>query len=496
MRSLNSMKILMITSEAVPYAKTGGLADVITALSQQLSLNGHDVRILLPRYYFIDKDILTPAGPEYLEIPGVFGKISVSVYKTDLPDSGVEVYFIDDEQLYGRDGIYGTADEPFFHDNAKRFSLLSRSAYYLCRMLNWYPDIIHAHDWPSALAPVYLNGVEKKGEFLKTGAVFTIHNLGYQGIFSKHDIHYTHLAWEDFHESGLEYHDRLNFLKAGIKNADIITTVSPTYAKEIQTERYGNQMEGLLSQRKKDLYGIINGIDYTIWNPETDPLIPFNYSGKDPGNKKRLKTILQKEAGLKPDPEIPLIGMISRLAGQKGFNALCGEENALYKICMEIGVQFVILGTGEKWIEDSLRTLDCKLPNLKAFLEFDERLAHIIEAGCDFFFMPSEYEPCGLNQIYSLRYGTVPIVRRTGGLADTVEELSRSEDTGTGFLFDKLTPLSVYNIIKTAADVWEKNRACINNMKIRGMKKRFLWKESAGKYEDLYRKAVKKRSEE
>ena len=371
------MQILMVASEAVPFVKTGGLADVVSALSKQLKKNGHDVRIVMPRYYRIDRSRLTLL-PGALGIPLGFGQVWAGVYEGP-------VYFLDHEGLYGRDGVYGEFGGSY-PDNASRFVALSRGAFQLCKKLGWYPDIMHLHDWPTAPAAVILNTWEKSGYFTKTASVLTIHNLGYQGWFPKDDLTLFQLPWEEFYESGLERHDSLNFLKAGILKSDLITTVSPTYAREIQTGGYGEGLQDVLAQR------------------------------------------LQRELGLTADASVPLIGMVSRFAEQKGFGALCGPgSGSLYPICRDMKVQFVILGTGEPWCEEELRRLDAALPNLRAEIRFSNALAHKIEAAADFFLMPSAYEPCGLNQMYSLRYGTLPIVRRTGGLADTVWQYGPTE---------------------------------------------------------------------
>ncbi len=487
-----SMRIMMVTSEVVPYAKTGGLADVVSALSKQLKKEGFDVRILMPRYYGISTEKMNLL-PGEMGIPLGFGEEWCAVYTENLPESDVPVYFIDHEGLYGRDGVYGEFGNSYI-DNCRRFTALSRAAFQLCKKLDWYPDIMHVHDWPTAIVPLYLNSWEKDGYFTKTASVLTIHNLGYQGWFPKDDIHYLQLPWEEFHSSGLEFFDNLNFLKAGILNADVITTVSPTYAREIQTEAYGHQMETQLKLRQGDLYGILNGMDYQQWNPESDTLIPHPFSHKDLSGKAKNKAALQKEMGLEVNPNKPVIGIVSRLAEQKGFGALCGPGyGSLFNICLNMDCQVVVLGTGESWCENELRSLSYTLTNLKARVAFDNRLAHLIEAGSDFFLMPSAYEPCGLNQMYSLRYGTLPIVRRTGGLADTVENYNQENGEGTGFVFDELTPDSIYNTVGWAVWAWYNQPKHIEKMKKRAMQKRFSWEKSAKDYVNIYKAAIEKR---
>lgn len=487
------MRILMVTSEFVPLAKTGGLADMVAALSAELVRMGHDVRVVMPRYYGIDiEDCEEVDGP--LGVPLGFGETWVAVYETRSGSAGVPVYLLDHERFFGRDGIYGTRKEPDFPDNVQRFTLLCRGAFQLCKSLGWTPEVIHGHDWPAALVSVYLNTWERVGLFQETGSVLTIHNLGYQGVYPKETIHFTQLDWEDYHGSGFEFFGKLNLLSAGLRNADILTTVSPTYAREIQTAGHGHQMEGLLRRRSDDLFGVLNGMDYREWNPEEDPLIPQAFSDRSMDGKVVNKAALQDAFGFPDDPERPVIGIVSRLADQKGFGELCGPTHgSLYQICSDLEVDVVVLGTGDRWCEEELRALDGRLSNLGVKLAFDNRMAHLIEAGADFFLMPSRYEPCGLNQMYSLRYGTLPIVHRTGGLADTVENLDPRTGDGTGFVFDLLTPRAIYDTVGWAVWTWYNRRDQIRAMCARAMQKRFLWEDSAARYVELYRWAVDRR---
>ena len=488
------MRILMVTSEFVPLAKTGGLADMVAALSAELVRMGHDVRVVMPRYYGIDLRPLDPIkGP--LGVPLGFGEVWAGVYETRMGTPEVPVYLLDHQGLFGRDGIYGSRKEPDFKDNTGRFTFLCRGAFQLCKSLGWIPEVIHGHDWPAALASVFLNTWEQTGPFEKTGSVLTIHNLGYQGVYPKEDIHITQLDWEHYHGSGFEFFGKLNLLKAGLRNADILTTVSPTYAREIQTVEHGHQMDGLLRHRSDDLFGVLNGMDYRDWNPEDDPLIPQTYSVDSMAGKGVNKAALQEAFGLPKDPERPVIGIVSRLADQKGFGELCGPTHgSLHDICSDYEVDVVILGTGDRWCEEELKALDGSLPNLGVKLAFDNRLAHLIEAGSDFFLMPSRYEPCGLNQMYSLRYGTLPIVHRTGGLADTVENLDPKTGEGTGFVFDLLTPRAIYDTVGWAVWTWYNRRGQIEEMRVRAMQERFLWEDSAARYVELYQWAIDRRS--
>ena len=487
------MKILMVSAEAFPFAKTGGLADAVSALAVALHKQGCDVRIVMPRYYGINKNILQKLeGP--LGIPCGYKEEWAAVYTACMPPTdSLPVYFIDHEQAFGRDGVYGSADESDFHDNPFRFAVLCQSVFQLCRKLSWFPDIIHAHDWSASLAPVLLRFNERRGEFVHTASVLTVHNLGYQGIYGKHLYPSMGLAWEHFYSSGFEDWDKMNFLKAGLTSADVLSTVSPTYAREIQTAEQGFRMDGLLKSRQKDLFGILNGVDTDVWNPASDKKIAERYTAKTIEKKCENKAALQRLLGLDVNPDIPLVVMISRLADQKGIGELFGPAyGCAYSLCSDIRLQFAVLGSGEKWCERELLTLQDKLPNFRCRIGYDDALSHLMEAGADFFLMPSRYEPCGLNQMYSLLYGTLPIVHRTGGLADTVENYDEQTGEGTGFMFDDLTPKSIYNTVGWAVYAWYNKKSHIEKMKKRAMGRHFGWSESAKKYEELYETALSK----
>jgi starch synthase len=489
----DGLKILMVTSEVVPFAKAGGLADMVGAMSRALVDMGHDVRVVLPRYYSVDVSRFRRIGGA-LGVPLGRTEEWCAVYEGRLPDSEVPVYFLDHEELFGRDGIYGTRLEPSFHDNLDRFAVLCRGALQLAMTLEWRPDVVHAHDWPGALASVYLNTVDKGGAFATTANVLTIHNLGYQGVFPKTEFETLGLPWDLFHGAGFEFFDDVNVLQAGIRNADLLTTVSPTYAEEIQTPAFGHRLDDLLRFRKADLFGVLNGMDYGEWSPETDEHIVATYSHRGHKGKAKNKAALQAEFGLEQDPEIPVYGMVSRLVEQKGFGQLCGPAHgSLASMCAQLDLQFVILGTGEAWCEDELQALAQRYPNLGVRVAFDNRLAHQITAGSDFFLMPSMYEPCGLSQMYALRYGTLPIVRATGGLADTVENYDETTGEGTGFVFAELNPAAIYNTVGWSLWAWHNRRDHVVAMRKRAMKKRFDWSESARRYVELYHLAIDRR---
>jgi len=482
------MKILMVTSEATPFAKSGGLGDAVSALSAALARLGHDVRVLLPRYYFIDRKTL-----ESLDKPLVIPETEVraTLYRSFIPGSTAETYFLDCERYFGRDGIYGSKAEPDYPDNPARFSFLCRAAFALCGYLGWTPDVFHAHDWPSSIVPALLGRARKEGKLARSASVLSIHNLGYQGVYPKESFASLGLPWEEYHGAGFEFYGKVNLLQAGLRSADCLTTVSPTYAREIQTPHFGFGLDGLLRHRSADLVGILNGVDLDEWNPETDLRIAARYSAEKMAGKAECKAALQKAFGLAVSPEKPLVGMVGRLTDQKGVGELFGPQyGSAFRICVDMDVQLAIVGTGDRWCEDELRSLSGKLTNLKAKVGFDENLAHAVEAGSDFFLMPSRYEPCGLNQMYSLRYGTLPIVHRTGGLADTVENYNQDTGTGTGFMFDDLTPRAIYDTVGWTVWAWYNRREHIDQMRIRAMGRRFSWEQSAREYEKLYGRAL------
>ncbi|MBP5283829.1 MAG: glycogen synthase GlgA [Treponema sp.] len=486
------MKILMVSAECVPFAKTGGLADAVAALAGSLSNMGHDVKIVMPRYYKIDRRKLTPLeGP--LGVPVGTGQEWTEVYNAPLPGyPKATVYFIDHEQCFGRDGVYGTKFEPDFYDNPYRFSLLAHGAFQICNKLHWFPDVVHAHDWSSGLVPVLLKHVcRQQSAFSKTASVFTIHNMGYQGVYGKDKYPDLGIDWNLYYGAGFEHNGAINFMQAAISSADMITTVSPTYAGEIQTPEGGFGMDGLLRVRSEVIRGIVNGVDTDVWNPSKDTYIPAQYSIKDMKGKLECKKALQKEFGLPVDEKVPVIGMVGRLVSQKGIaEVFAPTYGSIYNICSTMNVQFAIIGTGEKWCEDEINSLQAKLPNLRAKIGYSEKLSHLVEAGSDFFLMPSKYEPCGLNQMYSELYGTLPVVRRTGGLADTVQNYNQETGEGTGFMFDSLTPGAVYDTVGWAVWAYYNKKNHIAKMQKCAMQQDFTWKNSCSKYIEVYKEAL------
>jgi starch synthase len=494
------MKILMVSSEAVPFAKTGGLADMVCALSISLAALGHEVKIIIPRYYNIDRGSLKLL-PGALGVPLGGGEEWGAVYKSSMPGTPkknpVEVFFIDHEIYFGRDGIYGTAFEPDFIDNSRRFTFFCRAVFQLCRKIKWFPEVLHAHDWPAAMAPVYLKYAERVsgslGGFEKTVSLLTIHNLGYQGIYSKNNFSYTGLGWDVFYNAGFEDWNMMNLLKAGLYSADSLTTGSPNYAEETKTQAYGFRLDGVLRYRSADYSGILNGIDTNVWNPQRDKFIPKNYSKADMTGKLIAKVALQQHFGLTEDPLVPIVGMVTRLAEQKGVGDLFGPVyGSMWSICNNMKLQVVLVGSGEAWCEHEITSLVSRLPNFRAHIGYSEELSHLVEAGSDFFLMPSRYEPCGLNQMYSLVYGTLPIARRTGGLVDTITNYDESKGTGTGFMFDDLTPSSIYNTVGWAVHTWYNHQEHIKAMRLLDMEHDFSWEKSAKKYIEVYDKTLLK----
>jgi starch synthase len=487
------MNIIYVSSEVVPFAKTGGLADVAGALPKRLSKLGHNVSVFMPLY----KGAKSVANPEQMnlafEIPIHNNPKRVSIYKGFLPDSEVPVYFIDNEGYYGRDELYKDPKTgKDYVDNSERFIFFSRGVLEAIKRLKLIPDVIHCNDWQSALIPVYLKTLyNKEPRFQHVKSVFTIHNLGYQGLFWHWDMKLTGLDWSLFNWKQLEFFGRLNFLKGGIVFSDIINTVSKKYAEEIQTtDDFGKGLEGVLRERSKDLYGVLNGTDYTVWDPSHDKLIPANYSINDLKGKQECKRHLQQKFNL-PQKDVPLLAMITRLDVQKGILLLADIFDEL----MKLDLQFVLLGTGDRKYEERFKDFARKYPNQAGInIGFDNHLAHEIEAGADIFLMPSKYEPCGLNQLYSLRYGTVPLVRSTGGLADTITDYTSAtlqNGKANGFSFDEFTSQALLKTITRAVTLYENKEAWLKITK-NGMVQDWSWERSAKEYNKLYEKALQK----
>jgi starch synthase len=481
------LKICLATAEFDPLAKTGGLADVCAALSVFFRDNGHEVRVLMPRYSPLDASSAEIVPVEHLQDLSLrFGprEIVYSIDTITLPRSSLPVYLLRCDEFYDRDTIYTTdADEHL------RFTLLSRAAIEMCQRSGFAPDIFHCHDWHAALIPLFLKSIYAWDRlFSATRSVLTIHNIGYQGIFDAAvlgDLGLD-LAAHDLHQEDLAQ-GRINFLKTGLLHADLLTTVSPTYAGEIQGEEQGMGMQDILRDRRESLVGILNGVDYAEWNPETDPLIPRNYSRGNLRGKQACKRELMQETGLTIDVSVPLIGMVTRLASQKGIDLI---RTTMPGLLGERDFTLVVLGSGEPQYEQFFDELQGSFPGRVSFHRgYNNGLAHRIEAGSDLFLMPSHYEPCGLNQMYSLRYGTVPIVRRTGGLADSVDHYDPGTKSGDGVVFDDYTDAGLRGAMETALDLYE-DKAAWKHIVQNGMARNFSWEQQGARYVELFRRLI------
>ena len=484
------LDILFIASEVDPFAKTGGLADVSGALPKAIKNFEHEIRIMMPRYGSINErkgKLHEMMRLKEIEIPVGSKTYQASVKSSFIANNNtkIQVYFLDNHSLFGRSGLYVHPDtKKDYADNDERFIFFSRGVLEVLKKLGWQPDIIHCNDWQTGLVPAYLKTLYRNDPFYRdTKTVFTIHNMAYQGIFPKAVLPKTLLPAEVLSEAGVEANGSLNMLKAGLVFADAVTTVSERYAEEICTSaEFGCGLEGVVSKRKKDLTGILNGIDYGIWDPAVDEYLPHRYDSRTIDLKVENKKALLAKMGLPFNDRIPVIGIISRLADQKGFDLI----DEILEAMMKLDLQLVVLGTGEKRYHDLFEKAHKKFPQKVGIsLSFNEELAHLIEAGSDMFLMPSRYEPCGLNQMYSLRYGTVPIVRATGGLDDTIEDISQSS-AGTGFKFKNYNSGELLKTIQRAVQSYQDQPAWRKLMK-NGMSKDFSWGSSAKKYIQLYR---------
>ena len=472
-----TMKVLMVSSEAVPFSKSGGLADVVSALSFSLSSLGHEVKVFMPFYSFIEKDGFKKVIS--FQIPMLGKNEKAEVWEKNL--NGVVFSALKHPYFSERKGIYGDTSFSPYSDNCARFISFSKAVALFLRVSGFSPDIVHAHDWPCGFVFHFLKYFK-----IETKTLFTIHNLEYQGVFSPLDAVIT----SSVIDKNAIRNGQINMMAEAILTSDKITTVSPSYAKEILTPRYGAGLEDILKIRENDIYGILNGIDTNEWNPQKDELIKYNYSYNDLSAKRKDKEKIQKEFKLEENPNIPLIAIISRLANQKGFDSLLleGEESVLEKILKKRECQVALIGTGDNRYISVLSELMTKYDNLSIKIVFSQALSHELEAGADFFLMPSRYEPCGLNQMYSLHYGTLAIVHSTGGLKDTVIDMDN--ENGTGFVFHSLIPDEIEKAVERAIEFY-KDKKKLEEAQIRAMKTDFSWKKSAKKYEKLYMQLIK-----
>jgi starch synthase len=473
------VRILFVASEGLPFSKTGGLADVIEALPRTLVGLGHEVAVVLPQYRgtpatgVVLPSVTIPMGGTRLRFPSI----------TEAPAvGGIRYFFVDDPAYFDRDHLYGgpTGDYP---DNAERYGEFCKAAIEIAKQV-WPPDVIHCHDWQSALVPVLLRTTYGDDPLVRDiPVVFTIHNMGYHGLFGRDALDRAGIPVGVFHPAGIEFFGSVNFLKGGLVFSDYLTTVSRKYAQEIQTREFGYGLDGVVRGRADRLVGILNGVDYTAWSPERDKFIAARYSAKDLSGKQVCKQALLDLFGLPPEHLTkPVVGIVSRFADQKGFDLIAETAHEL----MHEELLLVVLGTGERKYEELFRALAAAYPGrIGVKIAYDNGVAHKIEAGADMFLMPSRYEPCGLNQIYSLKYGTVPIVRATGGLDDTIEAYDVEHGTGTGFKFVEYTGAAMLRNVRQAMHLFADQRIW-RRIQLNGMAKDFSWKASAVEYAKVY----------
>lgn len=478
-----SLRVLMVASEALPYSKSGGLADVAAALPLELGRLGHEVVLVTPRYRGV-----AVSGPPAFSCPvAAEGLVERTDIFLESLGPGVRVALVDCPRFYDREGLYGHGGRDYA-DNPLRFAVLCRAAFATAEQLGAPIDIVHAHDWQAGLAPYLLESDRGHGCLAVAASVFTIHNLAYQGACDKDWVPRLGLRWRDFHANGFEHWNQLSLLKAGINFSRVVTTVSPSYAREILTAEQGFGFEGVLQRRQHELVGILNGIDIEQWDPARDPYLRARYDSHDLAGKDVARHQLLEAYQLPRDDggRVPVVGMIARMVDQKGLDLIAQIADDL----PHLGARFVVLGTGDAGYQDMWRTLAQRYPDrVGARIGFDESLAHLIEAGADLFLMPSRFEPCGLNQMYSLRYGTLPLVRATGGLDDTVENFDPSSGGGTGFKFWDYTPQALLGTLRWAMHVFATNPEAWRQMQVRGMQADFSWAASARNYVKVYEAA-------
>lgn len=485
---MRPMRVLFVAPEVTPFKKTGGLADVAGALPKALAAAGVDVRVVMPLYGGVDWNALETLDGA-LNVPMYSGEGRAGVRLGTLPGSRVPIYFIEHHGYFDRPYPYGPPGGAY-PDNLERFAFFSRASLQLAKALGFEPDVVHAHDWQTGLVPAYLNTVEWGQPLHGAASVFTIHNLAYQGNFAAGAMFITGLGGEHFHADEFEHFGDLNLLKAAIRHSTLLTTVSPTYAREIQQPQFGFGLDGELGRRRDDVFGILNGIDVHEWDPAGDPHLPAHYDVDDLAGKAACKRAVQREMGLPERADVPLYGVIGRLTHQKGFDQLAAALDRM----LDWELQIVLLGTGDPDAEHYFAEMSRRRGDkFRARIGFDNGLAHRIEAGGDFFIMPSRFEPCGLNQMYSLRYGTLPIVRATGGLVDTVQNYDESTGGGTGFVFQNLSAAAIADSVGWALSTYYERPAHLAAMRRRAMTEDCSWAHAAARYVEIYHLAYERR---
>jgi starch synthase len=477
----NPLKVLFVTSECAPFARTGGLGEVSGALPKALRRQGLDVRVIMPLYAGMPWPQFEPLEG-VLSVPMWFGRAHARVRLGRLPGSEVPVYFLEHHRYFDRPHLYGPPTDAY-PDNLERFAFLSRGALELVKALGWIPDVIHANDWQTALIPVYVDTVEWAQPLHGSATVYAIHNLAYQGVYDGGALFITGLGTEHYNSREFEHFGTTNLTKAALHHSTVLTTVSPTYAREIQTPDYGCGLDGILAERRGDLIGVLNGIDVDEWNPAADPHLSAHFDAGDLAGKARCKAALQEEAGLPVRSEVPVLALIARLVPQKGVDVFAHALDTI----LGWDVQLIMLGSGdpeaERFFSSRARSHSGRFC---AWFPFDDARAHRIQAGADFFVMPSRFEPCGLSQLYAMRYGTLPIVRSTGGLADTVANYDEGTGAGTGFVFHDLRPDSLADTIGWAVSTWHNRPHHVDVMRRRAMSEDHSWHQAAREYTPLY----------
>ena len=476
------MHVAFVTPECFPFATTGGLGEVAGGLSKAIAQRGHEIRVFFPLYGCIQ-----PQSDWYKtnNIPVLFqGRVRWCSVWTHTKD-GVTYQGIEYQDYFGGPQIYTGSDA-----DGERFAFFDVAVLSACAYFRWFPDVLHAHDWTTGLIPVLLNTVFRGTPLYRVATAFTIHNLQYQGLFSPNILRYAGIPYAEFHANSLEALGYVNFLKGALYHAMKLTTVSPHYAQEVQTPTFGCGLDSVLRFQSAHFIGVLNGIDETVWNPETDPFLAAYYTAYHTEPKRLCKRVLQQQSHL-PEASVPLLGIVGRLCEQKGLDVLIAILPHLFA---HIPMQMVVLGRGEPILEAQLKALEAQFPEkLRVYLRYEETLAHQIYAGCDLCVMPSRFEPCGLNQMYAMRYGALPIVRATGGLVDTVENCEESTGEGCGFVFQDLTNDALYRTIEWACSIYTHRPSCFESLQRNALQKNFCWKRSASLYESIYRWAIERR---